>query len=122
MNIATWGNVYSQTSLFEGCTAYVCNDHGGIIVSENTLSTHPFFEPLRTADMSKFKLENGDYAFEQDCNASVVLAFIPKDVLKAHYDYCETEEGYKQFYDHCLVMLEHFNPEVLKIAVAQKLN
>lgn len=119
MNIATWGKIYSRTALFEGCTAYVCNDHGGIIVSEKTMLTHQYFEKLRNTDLSKFKLENGDYAFEQDCNASVVLALIPRDVLKNHYVHCKTEEGYKQFYDQCLVILKHFNPEILKVITAE---
>jgi len=56
MNIATWGKIYSRTALFEGCTAYVCNDHGGIIVSEKTMLTHQYFEKLRNTDLSKFKL------------------------------------------------------------------
>lgn len=119
MVIAKWGKIYSRTPLFEGCTVYVCNDHGGIIISENTMLTHPYFEKLRSIDLRKFKLENGDYAFEQDCNASVVLAFIPRDVLKKHYSYCKTEEGYKKFYDQCLVILKHFNLDIFKIAVGQ---
>lgn len=119
MKIATWGKIYARTALFEGCTVYVCSDHGGIIVSENTMLTHPYFEKLRNIDLSKFKLENGDYAFEQDCNSSVVLSFIPRDVLKSHYVHCKTDEGYKQFYDQCLVILKHFNPDIFKIAVGQ---
>ena len=119
MNIATCGKIYTRTVLFKGCTVYVCNDHGGIIVSENTMLTHPYFEKLRNIDLSKFKLENGDYCFEQDCNASVVLAFIPRDVLKNHYFYCKTEEGYQKFYDQCLVILKHFNPEIHNIVTAQ---
>lgn len=119
MKIATWGKIYARTALFKGCTVYVCSDHGGIIVSENTMLTHPYFEKLRNIDLSKFKLENGDYAFEQDCNSSVVLSFIPRDVLKSYYVHCKTDEGYKQFYEQCLVILKHFNPDIFKIAVGQ---
>lgn len=119
MNIATWGKIYARTVLFEGCTVYACKDYGGIIVSENTMLTHPYFEKLRNIDLSKFKLENGDYAFENDSNASVVLIFIPRDILKKHYVHCKTEDGYQKFYNLCLAIVKHFNPEIHNNITAQ---
>ncbi|WP_411688812.1 hypothetical protein [Acinetobacter indicus] len=115
MNIGGWGKVYARTPLFKGCEVFVCMDHGGIIVSKDTLHTHPYFEKLKSVDLSKFKMENGDYAFEQDCNASIILALVPREVLKVHYSYCESEETYTGFYEHCLIMLEQFNPDVLEV-------
>lgn len=119
MEISSWGKVYFKTPLFEGCTVYVCNDHGGIIVSKNTLLTHPYFQKLKSIDMSKFKLNDSEYAFEEDCNASVVFALVPRDVLKKYYPICRTEEGYKCFYDECLVILKNFNPDIFNIITAQ---
>lgn len=113
-----WGPVHSETTLVEGCTVYVCDHHGGIIVSPDTLNDSPYFEKLKSLDMSKFMLEDGNYAFEQDCNSSVILALLPREILVKHYDHCATDEGYAEFQESCQIILKAYNPEIQKVIAA----
>lgn len=119
-NIDQWGKVYARTPLFKGCEVFVCLNHGGIIVSKDVMNTHPYFEKLKKVDLSKFQLKNGDYAFEQDCNASIILALVPRKVLKVYYSYCDTEESYQGFYEQCLIILEQYNPIILEAIIGTR--
>lgn len=112
MRAINWGPTHSITELFTGCSVLDCANHGGVIVNRETLQTHAYFEKLKMLDLTKFELESGDYAFEQDCDSSIVLALIPRDILKSHYDYCSTPSGYEQFLNNCQDIIKSFNPEI----------
>ena len=107
-----WGPLIEKSTFIEGCTFHYCDHHGGIIVSPETLENSPYFAKLKSIDMSKFMLEDGNYAFEQDCNSSVILALLPREILAKHYEHCKTDEGYLKFQESCQAILKGFNPEI----------
>lgn len=107
-----WGPVINQTNLLEGCTVLVCENHGGLIISKKTLSECHYFEKLHSVDMTQFKVDDETYAFEQDCNSSVLLPLLPREILMTHYDHCETIQGYHEFKHSCFEILKNFHPNI----------
>jgi hypothetical protein len=107
-----WGPVIELSTFMEGCTFHYCDHHGGIIVSPETLENSPYFDKLKSIDMSQFLLEDGNYAFEQDCNACVILILLPREILAKHYEHCKTDAGYANFQENCNIVLKGFNPKI----------
>lgn len=79
MSYSNWGRINHSTQIFRGCRKVSCEGHGGILVTENAMKTHPYFEKLREFPELDLFYEKGYYVFEEDCDASVFLSVLPDE-------------------------------------------
>lgn len=122
MKYLNWGSVQHETVFMRGCKVVDCSGHGGIVVSSELLSTHPFFEKIKSYDFSKFRLSSGVYAFEEDLDANIILACLPHAVLSNHYPSCSTVEGFENFKQERLIAVKNAYPEIFTLLTGIELS
>lgn len=122
MSYSPWGLIQSQDQLIRGCKAVSTAKHGGILVSKNTISSHPYFSKIKEYDFSGFRENDGTYAFEEDLDANIILANLPKQVLSKFYKGCETDEGFERFQNQCLFALKNSYPEIFTLITGIELS
>ena len=108
MSYSNWGKVNSSTSIFRGVRVVSCEGHGGILITQNAMRKLPALEKLRSFPSIDTYLEKGTYVFEEDCDASMVLAVLDQEALNRYF---QREMNYEEFYQKVLNSLVHSNPD-----------
>lgn len=119
--MSIWGAIQSSDSFFRGCRSVSTASHGGIILTENALKKSGLFDKILAADLAQFDGNNGHYYFEEDVDANIVLALLPRDLLAKHYKSCLTEEGYQKFKSNCYKSLKLYNPNFFEAITGTEL-
>lgn len=105
--MSIWGAVQSSHQLFRGCRIISTSSHGGIVLTANALAKNPMLEKLRSYPSIESHYQNGNYYFEEDCEASMVLYLMSDEILGEVF----TKRSPEELRQSCLNTFVQYNPE-----------
>lgn len=105
--MSIWGAVQSSEQIFRGCRFVSTSSHGGIILTANTLQKSQLLEKLRTFPSIESHYQNGNYYFEEDCEAAMVLYLLSDETLEQLFPKKSADESRIS----CLKTFVQYNPD-----------
>lgn len=108
---SNWGRVNSSKQIARGVREVHCEGHGGILITDFAMENQPFLKKLKDYPLlSRFYSDRGGYEFEEDCEASIILFALGKEVVQKIW--AIPEEKIDELWNGIIRSLIMWNPDV----------